>query len=240
MRPFAILLFSLFCGVAGAQTPQQAADMKAEVPALTEFHTVIYQLWHDAWPKKDTGLMKQLLPKVEAGVHDIAAALLPGILRERKAAWDAEVAALQSIAGDYRTAAAKDQTQPLVDAVEKLHMQYEKLVRVLRPSLKEMGDFHTVLYPLYHYYMPGDSVEKIQQSAKALKEKMAALKNAALPTRLQNQGMEFKVLKLDLSEAVDELASAAPRGDLKELRTAIEKVHERYQKLDEFLSQDSR
>jgi len=237
MRSFAFLILCVICAAAWAQEPQQSADGKAVVPALTEFHPVIYKLWHDAWPAKNTGLMKELLPKVEAGVHDIATAELPGILRERKGAWDDEVKSLQAIANEYRSAAGGNQAQPLLDAAEKLHSQYEKLMRVIRPSLKELGEFHEALYPLYHYYMPGDSLEKIQQSAKMLKEKMAALKSAALPPRLQAQGMEFKALKVDLAEAVDAFAAGAPGGNLKELRKAIETVHERYQKLDEFLTQ---
>ncbi len=237
MRSFAVVILCFVCAAAWAQEPRQSADGKAEVPALTEFHPVIYKLWHDAWPAKNTGLMKELLPKVEAGVRDIAAAELPGILRERKGAWDAEVKSLQGIANEYRLAAGGDQSQPLLDAAEKLHAQYEKLMRVIRPSLKELGEFHAALYPLYHYYMPEDSLEKIQQSAETLKQKMAELKDAALPPRLQAQGMEFKALKVDLAEAVDAFVAAAPAGNLKELRKAIETVHERYQKLDEFLMQ---
>ncbi len=78
------------------------AETTANVPELKAFHHVIYQIWHGAWPKKDTEQLAALLPEVEAGVKSVAEAKLPGILRERKAAWEENVAVLQVAAWDYR------------------------------------------------------------------------------------------------------------------------------------------
>ncbi len=224
-----------FTGLLFAQQPLQTPETSSEVPALTNFHSVIYPLWHDAWPNKDAKKLGELLPDVESGVKEIAAAELPGILRERKDAWEKEVKALQAIAAEYRSAAEHQQTQPLLDAAEKLHMQYEKLVRILRPSLKEMGEFHAALYVLYHYYMPGDSVERMQQSAVTLKEKMTTLNAAILPERLKAKEDMFNATRKNLALAVDALATLAPKGDVKEMRGAVEKVHAEYQKLDDLL-----
>ena len=152
-----------------AQDTHRTAETTASVPELAKFHTVIYEIWHGAWPKKDVAQLAGLLPKVEDGVALVAKATLPGILRDRKQAWDAQVQALQEAAREYRTAVEKKQDQALLDAAEKLHMQYERAVRVIRPPLKELEAFHSDLYLLYHYYMPGDSVARMQQSAVALR-----------------------------------------------------------------------
>ncbi len=231
-----LLMTSLCTGLLLSQATQHPSETSAEVPALNNFHTVIYTIWHDAWPGKDTKKLEALAPDVESGVKEIAAAALPGILRERKDAWDMQVKALQAIAADYRSALDAKQPQQLLDAAEKLHMQYEKLVRVLRPSITELGEFHTSLYMLYHYYMPGDSVARMQQSAVALKEKMVALNAAVLPDRLKAKEEVFNASRKDLTLAVDAFASVAPKGDAKEMHTAVEKVHEQYQKLDDVLA----
>ena len=236
-RTVLLLLITLVCaGSLLSQATQLPSETSAEVPALTNFHTVIYAIWHDAWPGKDTKKLEALAPEVESGVKDIAAATLPGILRERKDAWDMQVKALQTIAADYRSALVAKQPQQLLDAAEKLHMQYEKLVRVLRPSIKELGEFHTSLYMLYHYYMPGDSVARMQQSAVTLNEKMVALNAAVLPERLKAKEEVFKASRIELTQAVAAFALVAPKGDVKEMRTAVEKVHEQYQKLDDVLA----
>ncbi len=233
---FAVLCVLLFAPCATAQEGQHNPETTTQVPALSNFHTVIYEIWHGAWPKKDVKHLQELLPKVETGVKDIASATLPGILRERKDAWDAEVKSLEAAAESYRTAVDKKQSKELLDAAEKLHMQYEKLVRTIRPALKELEEFHTDLYMLYHYYMPGDSIAAMQQSALALKEKMVSLNQAELPARMKEKEQSFIAARKDLSEAVQAFAAVAPKGDVKELHKAVGVVHEKYQKLDDLLS----
>ncbi len=228
-------LFLFFAVPLPAQQTQHSAETSTDVAALTNFHTVIYAIWHEAWPNKDAQRLTELLPDIESGVAEIAAAKLPGILREKQEAWNAQVTVLQSIAADYRSASEGKNNQHLLEAAEKLHMQYEKLVRVLRPSLKEIGEFHAELYMLYHYYMPGDSVAKMQESATRLQQRMAALKSATLPERLKGKEEGFNVARNDLAEAVEAYGAIAPNGDLKEMRGAIEKLHAKYQKLDDLL-----
>ncbi len=221
-------------GNAQAQTtvPDHAAEVKAEVPELKAFHTVIYEIWHGAWPKKDTAQLAALLPKVEAGVKSVAGAELPGILRDRKTAWDENVKALQAVAADYKSAVEKKDQQKLLDAAEKLHSQYEKLVRVIRPALKELEDFHAVLYMLYHYFMPGDSLDQMKSSAATLKEKMAVLDKAVLPERLKGKEPAFTGARQKLSASVDALASTATSNDMKKIKSAVNVVHTDYQALE--------
>jgi hypothetical protein len=213
-------------------TKDHTAEVKAEVPELTAFHTVIYEIWHGAWPEKDTARLAALLPQVEAGVKSIAGAQLPGILREHKDAWEENVRNLQAVAADYRSAVERTDRQKLLEAAEKLHSQYERLVRVIRPALKELEDFHAVLYVLYHYYLPGDSLEQMKSSAAALKEKMAALEKAVLPERLKSKEQAFTAARLELSRSVDTLASVTPTNDLKKIKDAVVDVHTRYQALE--------
>lgn len=209
----------------------RAAETSTTVPALTEFHTVIFKIWHTAWPNKDYDMLMALVPDIEKGVAGVAKAELPGILREKKAAWTAGVEKLQAVAKEYRTAAEAKQQQSLLDAAEKLHSQYESLVRVLRPPLKELDDFHAVLYMLYHYYMPQDSLAQVRAAVDQLREKMTLLNNATLPARLRDKETSFTAARGRLDKALTELASTMSSNDSRKIKAAVEEMHTRYEAL---------
>lgn len=213
------------------QKAPSATETKAEVPALTNFHAVISQLWHDAWPQKDHETLAKLLPDIEKHSAEIAAAKLPGILREKQNAWDENVKALQEIVGEYKTAVEKQKNSQLLDAAEKLHTQYERLVRVIRPALRELDDFHTVLYWLYHYHAPAYELEKIKTSVGELQVKMDALNKATLPGRLKNKEEAFVASREKLAASVAALAANLPSNDEKTIKAAIETMHSDYEAL---------
>jgi hypothetical protein len=212
-----------------AQTP---TDAVARVPALDSFHEVIAQIWHEAWPKKDAALLRKLSPEVEKGIETVAAAPLPGILREKKTVWEEGVKKLQTAGAEYKTAiAGKDDTR-LLAAAEALHSRFEVLMRAIRPALKELDDFHAVLYMLYHYYLPKYDFEKIKSSSSELRQKMAALSAAQLPERLKHKEAEFQAARLQLSQSVDSLETALRTNQEKTIKAAIEAMHSNYQALD--------
>jgi hypothetical protein len=226
----ALTIAICMAGIAGyAQRP---AETVARVPELDAFHEVIYQIWHEAWPKKDTAMLQKLLPEVEKGIASVAAAPLPGILREKKNAWDEGVRSLQSAGAEYRAAvSAKDSTK-LLAAAETLHSRFEGLMRAIRPVLKELDEFHAVLYMLYHHYLPKNDLEGIRKSAVELQEKMAALNKAKLPERLVDKDHDFQVARGLLSNSVSALGSIANSNSEKSIRDAVEAVHTNYQTLE--------
>lgn len=217
---------------------EHRSETKAQVPSLDKFHTVIYPLWHDAWPKKDTDALIALLPGIEKGVTDISRASLPGILQEKKPSWDTNVKKLQEIAGEYKAAVEAKDSVKLLGAAEKLHGQYEALVRIVRPVMKELMEFHAELYMLYHYYMPEYRLEQIRTSAGILKEKMGVLNNAALPARFKGKQEEFQTAREKLSASVDELYEILknPANDQGKTNAAIYAVHGDYQALERLLN----
>jgi len=118
--------------LAGPRTTAEEKDTetRSEVQALTDLHEVVVPLWHEAWPKKDFKMMKDLLPQARTGVAKVAEARLPGILREKQAAWDQGLVGLKDALARYEAAAASGSEPGLLDAVEALHSRYEGLVRV--------------------------------------------------------------------------------------------------------------
>lgn len=204
-------------------------ETKAQVPALDEFHQVIRTIWHDAWPNKDVKTLRELLPEVRDGAKAVVEAKLPGILREKQAAWDEGLKALQAAVAEYAGAATGADDKALLDAAERLHTKYESMVRIVRPALPELDAFHVVLYQLYHYDMPADDVAAMRATIARLQEPMAAIEKAKLPVWLKKSEKAFLEARGRLSESVERLAKASPTGDGKKLKTMIEQVHERYQ-----------
>ncbi len=208
------------------------AETKAEVPALEQMHEVIYPLWHTAWADKDTAMMVQLLPDIINKAEALTKSELPGILRDKKVKWGKAVEALNITVGEYQTAVVKQDKQALLDAAEKLHRNYEVLVRIVSPVLKEMESFHEALYPLYHYYVVTYDAVKVQSSVADLKAKMEVLNQAVLPERLQKRNETFVAARNVLSASVDDLAKTLASKDENRIKAAVETMHTAYQGLE--------
>jgi hypothetical protein len=177
-------------------------------------------------------MLRRLLPDVEKGISAVASAQLPGILRDKKAVWDEGVRKLQAVGSEYKaTAAGKDDSQ-LLAAAEKLHSQFEVLMRTTRPALKELDEFHAVLYMLYHHYLPKYDLQNIKTSAAELKQKMAALNSAKLPERLKQKEAEFQASRVKLSASVDALDAAIQTNAEQKIKDAVNSIHSNYQVLD--------
>ncbi len=225
----AALLFSLQSS-AQHHSPDRG-DLEARVPELEEFHSVIYRVWHEAWPEEDCALLRELLPDIEQGARAVAEAELPGILREKEKAWKAGVADLQAVVEKYRKAAEENQDEALLNAAEELHSQFEALAHLIRPVLPEIDDFHKTLYMLYHYYLPEYSLEKIRESSRELAEKMEALNGATLPRRYAERAEEFDGARAKLTESVHALTAAVATEERTRIQTAIEQLHTDYRSL---------
>jgi len=228
---FLVLAFTCQPLLSQEAPKDRATETSANVPALVEFHKVIFKIWHNAWPNKDYDMLTALFPEIERGVTAVAKAELPGILRDKKVAWRNGIEKLQVIVKEYQAAIEAQQKQPLLDAAEKLHAQYEALVRVIRAPLKELDDFHAVLYMLYHYHMPQDSLEGVKVSVGQLQEKMAALNKATLPSRFKGREESFTVARNQLDKAVAELAVMVRSNESKKIKAAVEEVHTSYKTL---------
>ena len=207
-------------------------ETTAQIPILNDFHDVIIKIWHTAWPEKNVTMLAELLPEVRHYADSIAKVQLPGILRDKQKVWKENTAKLQEIVAEYAKRTSPLDSQKLLDAAEKLHAQYEKLVRVTRPVLKEVEAFHQVLYVLYHHYLPNNNQEKIVSSVKELKEKMVALEKAALPERLKKKEAAFNGARAALARSVAALDTSMVKGNPQEFGASMETMHADYQALE--------
>ena len=157
-------------------------------------------MWHDAWPNKDYKALAALVPAIDTHVAAISKAELPGHpAREGGRLEDRRGDAL-GVSRRLQGRGGSGNNEALLKAAEKLHKDYEDLGKVIRPILKEMDDFHGVLYMLYHYQLSPFQAAKIAESVQALKVKMDALNKAVLPERLKAKAEAFAAQRAALVE----------------------------------------
>jgi hypothetical protein len=237
MRSRLALILPLLLMLAGSSLAQKKEhsvpdELSSSIPLLADFHEVIYPLWHDAWPNKKYDLIKELWPKVEDYSAKIAALQLPGILRDKKGKWDAGVKDLAAVTAKLKTAITANDEKGMLDNVEVLHSTYEKLVRVIRPRLKELEAYHVVLYQIYHYYMPEKNVAKLRKASKELAAASAKLLAVETPKKVQSKAEAFKTAVNALHESTLALQKIAAGKDVDAMATAVEDVHTKYQSVD--------
>jgi len=229
---FASIVFLLSLGfvLVGEQMPDPETD--STVPELINFHDIIYPIWHTAFPAKDYNALRGFLPEIEAGMARINAAVLPGILREKKAVWDKGLAEFNLAVNAYKKAAAGTDDQALLDAAELLHMRYEMLIRAIRPVVKEIDAYHKVLYVVYHKYLPEKKYAEIGSVAADMVAKAEAVSKATLSKRLEAKTEAFQAAAAKLLAETKLLEAAGKAGLEKDIPLLVEKVHSAYQAVE--------
>jgi len=207
-------------------------ETESTVPELIEFHEVIYPIWHTAFPAKDFAALRGFLPAIEAGMARINAAKLPGILRDKKPAWESGLVEFNKAVAAYKTAVAGTDDQALLDAAELLHMRFEMQVRAIRPVAREVDAYHKVLYVVFHKYLPEKKFAEICGVAPDMVAKAEAITKATLSKRLEAKTAAFQDAAAKLL-AVTRLLEAAGKSCLeKDIVALVGTVHGAYQVLE--------
>lgn len=229
---FVLFIFMLSLGFVLAAEQIPDPETESTVPELIEFHEVIYPLWHTAFPAKDFTALRGFLPEIEAGAAKINAAILPGILSEKKQAWESGLAELNKAVAVYKKAAAGYDDQPLLAAAALLHSSYEMLIRAIRPVAREVDTYHKVLYVVYHEYLPEKKYAEICGVAADMVANAEAITKAELSPLLSAKTAAFQAAAAKLL-AETKLLEAAGKSCLeKDIVSLVGKVHAAYQALE--------
>ncbi len=228
----AALCLALWTIPLAAQEGAAASETESTVPELTAFHEIIYPIWHTAYTEKDVAALKGFVPQVNELAAKVFAAKLPGILRDKEPKWQAGLAELKASVEAYNAAAKGDDGKALLDAAEVLHAKYEMLVRTIRPVLKEMDEFHKVLYVVYHKSLPDKKWQEIRGFAPELRAKAEAITGAKLSARLEPKTAEFKAAAEDLVKAAVALEETSQGTNAAATEEAVLKLHTKYQTLE--------
>jgi hypothetical protein len=210
----------------------QTAETESNVPELSAFHDIIYPIWHTAYPEKDYDALRKFVPEINRLADDLYGASLPGILRDKKARWEAGLEELKKAVNDYNQAASGQDNEALLNAAETLHTKYEMMVRIIRPVLKEVDEFHKVLYIVYHKYLPNMEYDKIGAASQDLIAKAEAITQAQLPQRLAAKSDRFSAAAQELMAAAKALGEKCETKDPEVIVKAVEVLHTRYQNLE--------
>lgn len=209
----------------------QTQDTVWRVPQLDAFHDVMYPIWHTAYPARDYEALKNYTAEVNEKAKALYSASLPGIQRDKQLKWNEGIVQFQSAVEDYNKYAASNDNEELLNAAENLHTKYEMLVRILRPVMKEIDDFHKSLYIVYHDYLPNKNYKKLSKVTDTLIKKAKAITKAKLPAKLESQKEEFTKAAAELLVSTQDLKKRVKKGNKISINAAVENMHTKYENL---------
>ena len=220
------------CGEQSGSVPEvPTTELTAEVPELDAVHEFMSPLWHDAFPAQDYEAIAAAVPQFEASLSALAEAQLPGIMQDKLARWEEQKQLMLGSFEELKTAVDAGNQAEMLAYTEAFHMNYEGMVRIVRPVLPELEAFHQHLYGLYHYYGPGYDLEKIGGAATEMAAAIPPLQGAELPSNLAGHQAHFEMVVTALGEAVGALMAALPDPTKADVEAAIETVHAAYEEI---------
>lgn len=231
-RSISILFtFLLFCS-GNIIAQQYEHETSANIPELSDFHEVMYPIWHEAYPEKNYKSLREFSDSVKSMSEKIFSAKLPGILRDKETKWNEAVAKFKSSVEEYTLASNGNDDGKLLLAAEELHTRYEALVRTIRPVAKEVDEYHKDLYVIYHHYLPGNDLEKVKTMAGGLKEKALLLMGVKLSVRLADKQERYNKAVEELIKTTDEFVESLEQTDNELINQSLDKMHTSYQRLE--------
>jgi hypothetical protein len=235
MRKLLILLVISIMSISSnlmSQNTIDSTEITSSVPELKQFHDVIYVIWHEAYPSKDIAALKGMVEKIQTDMGKINNAPLPGILKDKEAKWKDGLKVLNASAENYYAAAKGSDDQVMLDAAEKLHADYEFMVRVLRPVSKEVDEYHKDLYVIFHKFYPSKDYKSIVPMMDGMIAKAEACLNAKLPKRLESKTEVFQSTVKELVAKTVALKEALKTNDGAAIDKAVDVMHSKYQDVE--------
>jgi len=214
---------------------QETHEISSNVPELSNFHKIIFPMWHKAYPAKDIATLKGFVPEIKANMEKINSAKLPDVLRERAANWKTELVKFNAVADNYYKACEENNDEAILNAAEKFHRAYEMMNRVIKPFTKEIDEYHVTLYTIYHKMYPAKNfteVAGVMDKMIAQADTIAKYPQDKLTRRLKDKTPKYYEVSKELYDATVALKEVLKANDTKKSSAAIEKVHSVYQKLE--------
>lgn len=215
-----------------SQETMDSTEIIAEVPAVDQFHDVIYPIWHVAYPSKDYAALRSYVDDIDKGAQKIYDTQLPGILQDKQEIWNKGVDEFKVTVEEYKKLAADKDDEMLLKAAENLHSKYESLVRIIHPVLPELDQFHQVLYMIYHKYLPQEDYQQIYLVSDDLVEKSEALTKTKLNTEDAELQKKFDNYTAQLFHSSQKLREQLKSNNYEMVKLGVEDVHRIYQKIE--------
>jgi hypothetical protein len=216
-----------------SQEHQLSSETDSSIPALSDFHEIIYPIWHTAYPEKNYTMLKEMVPEVNAGAEKIYSANLSGILRDKQDEWDKGIETFKTSVENYDKVMKETDETAMLKAAEELHSNYEMLVRIIRPVTNEVDEFHKILYMIYHHYWPNKDMQQFGEAVDDLEKLSEELNKCVLPKWAADKSEAFMEQSQKLYESTKNLKTLKDSdADNAEINTAVENVHSNYVTLE--------
>jgi hypothetical protein len=237
---FIVYLSTLGCGVLGCKKESQTIKEQAPVAEMTrprveglkEFHEVLFPVWHEFLPNGDYESIRKAVPEFKKSMEIVMKAELPLYYQHVKDDFEKKREGLALSIERLDSVAQTKDDEKLAEAVANMHSAFEQTARVLAPRMKEIGDFHLVLYPLWHEAMPNKDYQAIKSSIPPLESKMDALMKAQIPEEFKDIETRIIEKREALKKSVDDLANACRQNKDKKIIDKLTQMHESYRDLD--------
>ena len=215
------------------QGQDHSSEISSSIPELSDFHEVIYPIWHTAYPDKDIAMLKEMLSEVNNGAEKIYSAKLPGILRDKKEVWNEGVEKFHSSVERYNQAMEGNDENEMLSSAEELHSNFEMLFRIVRPVTVEVDEFHKVLYMIYHHYWPNKNKEEFNRAVDDLVICAEKLNTCELPKWFEGKTEVVKEQSQKLFNSTNKLKELLNQNaNDSDIDKAIESVHNDYVALE--------
>jgi hypothetical protein len=237
---FIVVIATLVFGVFGCKEETQApkeqspvVEMKRPgVEGLKEFHKVLFPVWHEFLPNGDYESIRKAVPEFKKSMEIVMKAELPLYYQHVKDDFEEKKERLALSIEKLDSVAQTGDDEKLKEAVENMHSAFEQVARVLAPRMKEIEEFHLVLYPLWHEAMPQKDYQTIKFAIPSLESKMDALMKAQIPEEFTHIEAQIIEKREALGKAVDNLANACRKNKDEEIIDKLTQMHESYRALD--------
>lgn len=212
----------------------EVTEMKRPgVEGLKEFHEVLFPVWHEFLPNGDYESIRKSVPEFQKSKEILMKAELPLFYQHVKDDFEKKRENLALSIEKLDSVAQTKDDKKLEEAVENMHSAFEQMARVLAPRMKEMEQFHLVLYPLWHEAMPNKDYKAIKVAIPSLESKMDALMKAEIPEDFKDIEPPIIEKREALRKAVEDLANVCRKNKDKEIIDKLTQMHESYRALDE-------
>ncbi len=218
-----------------SQVTIDSSEITSKIPELAEFHEIIFPIWHTAYPAKDINALKAYVPQIKVQMEALNKAVLPGILLDKENLWKKQLQQFNVAADNYYRAAGENDDEAMLASAEELHHNFEMMNRVIRPVLKEMDDYHQLLYVIYHKLYPDKKYDEIKGYMDGLIERADAIRkypHDKLKKRLGDNVSNFDPAASELYNSTVALKEVLNGDDILKKSEALQHMHSMYQNLE--------
>jgi flagellar motility protein MotE (MotC chaperone) len=234
-----VLSFSVFfvgCKKEAETKKEQAPSIEMKRPrveGIKEFHEVLFPVWHEFLPNGDYESIRKSVPEFQKSKEILMKVELPLFYQHVKDDFEKKREELALSIEKLDSVAQTKDDKKLEKAVENMHSAFEQMARVLAPRMKELEQFHLVLYPLWHEAMPNKDYQAIKSAIHSLESKMDALMKAEIPEDFKDIETPIIEKREALGKAVENLANVCRQNKDEKIIDKLTQMHESFRALDE-------